>query len=184
VTGVVLPARLNNRPKDRRGLPIPFVQALHADGTPDFTAVDAGKAWEAGRQRRCGLCGEPLDYWIAFVGGPRSARHRQYLDPPMHSDCAFAALELCPHLAVQRAKRARKVSEGTHTPDGFDETKPDEWVVYETRGYTQRRLYDRGGRIAGYVFEPDAAKRLHVYHYTDGRLRPAVSTRPAAVRAP
>jgi hypothetical protein len=167
----VLPESLARRPRDRRGLPIPAVQAINSDGTPDFTAVDAAAAWRLGEERRCGLCGEPIGYWVAFVGGPRAVQHRMFLDPPMHPDCAHAAMRLCPHMARRSASRASKSD--AVSPVGFVEDKPDEWFVYETREYRCELIIERG-QIHGYVFQTAPAVRLHHWVYSpEGRLVPA-----------
>src|SRR5688572_15361015 len=85
-----IPDRLLRRPRSRRGYPIPFVQATNPDGTPDFAAINPNLALECAEKHLCGLCGEMLEYWIAFIGGPRSCEHRAFGDPPMHIDCAEA----------------------------------------------------------------------------------------------
>jgi hypothetical protein len=166
-----LPDGLVRRPRDRRGLPIPFVQALNDDGTPDFTAVDATLAWKAGEERRCGLCGESIGYWVAFIGGPKSVQHRAFLDPPMHPECAHAAVRLCPHMARRNSSRASKTTAAV--PAGFVEDKPDEWCVYETREYRCELITSRG-QISGYAFKAAPAVRLFRWVYSaEGKLIPA-----------
>lgn len=174
-----MPESLRRRPRDRRGYPIPYVQAMSSDGTPDFTAVDAGAAWAAGSERRCGLCGESMGYWVAFVGGPLSAAQRMFLDPPMHPECATAAMRLCPHMAQQHLARASRTT--AEAPPGFVAGKPAEWVVYETRSYTCEVLR-RNGQLTGYVFKAAPPKRLGRWVYDrTGTLVPS-SPVPAAGR--
>lgn len=171
-TEVVLPTGLANRPLDqRRRAPIPVVNVhtlADGDDVVDFTAINADRAAEVGRERRCGLCGHDLGYWIGFLGGPESARSRAYTDPPMHPECAEAAVVLCPHIALQRARRANPehLPSTAVVPDGFVETKPTEWVLGLTRTYRMRR--HRGSLL----FLPAPFKHLRRWRYHDGQLTP------------
>jgi len=132
------------------------------DGEPDFTAVDARKAWTAGERRRCGLCGKRMDRWVAFIGGPSAAKQGLFLDPPMHVRCAEAALVLCPHMATQRTQRARRhKAEDVSTPDGFVETKPEEWCLYITRQYDQKLI------PTGYLFLAAYPRKVRRYRYDE-----------------
>ena len=160
-----LPPRLARRPRDRRGLPVPFVQASHPDGSPDFTAVDARLVMDAIGRHLCGLCGQRLDYWIAFVGGPTSVAQQMFLDPPMHVDCARAALQLCPHMAHQVSRRASKTD--AVAPEGFVAGKPDAWFLYVTRTFKVRRTSE------AYVLVAAPAKQLERFDYVDGVLQPS-----------
>jgi hypothetical protein len=81
-----LPPRLAARPRDRRGLPIPPVN-LHPDpvtGEPrvDFTTINTTASTALAADRRCSLCSEEMQYWVAFLGGPRAVELMQYTDPP------------------------------------------------------------------------------------------------------
>lgn len=157
-----MPACLAARPRDRRGLPIPVVTAIAPDGTPDFTANSGPETLRVGEAHECGLCGQPLDYWIAFLGGPMSASTRAFTDPPMHEECAQAALKLCPHIARRGTSRAKKHrAEDVITPDGFTDGKVSEWVLYVTRSYDTLLLRD------SVVFRPAPAKRLRRFTYND-----------------
>lgn len=131
-----LPRTLEARPKDRRGLPIPLVTVVDpSSGIPDFTAVDGTRSLHAGRNRLCGLCGVPMGYWVAFLGGPGAADQRSYVDPPMHPECSAAATRLCPHIAHRRPTRSTKITANTITPPGFILDKPDTWIMGITRTY-------------------------------------------------
>jgi len=98
-----LPERMKALPRDRRGLPVPFIVAFGKDGTPHFTINDHRKVEKVLIEDRCGICGQTLHRKRWFVGGPRSAfeTHGRYIDPPMHKECAVFALETCPYLAVK-----------------------------------------------------------------------------------
>lgn len=91
------PERLQRRPH-QRGLPVPFVALQREDGSYDFRVVDMVR-WKAAVERwLCALCGEALDYWIVFIGGPLTCEARIFFDPGMHEACARFALEACPFL--------------------------------------------------------------------------------------
>lgn len=162
-----IPAALAARPLDlRRRLPVPYVSEHDHDGqsTVDFTAINTHRAAECGQRRLCSLCGTPLGYRVGFLGGPASARNRLYTDPPGHPDCLRAAVALCPHIAIGRARRAttRRLDPGTFTPPGFDDVRPDEWILGISRSY--RMLWRRGVQ----VFRPAPFTALQRWTYDDG----------------
>lgn len=165
----VLPASLAERPLDSKtGFPIPFVNGfvdlVSGEEVGDFTAIQASRVIEAVTNRWCGLCGTPLEYWIAFIGGPKSFQGRTYLDPPMHPECAEFAVKTCPHISIQRHRRApeERLSADTHVPNGFIEDKPSEWVVGITRDFSVRVL--SGG---GVVLIAAPWKRSRRYRYDE-----------------
>ena len=135
--GPDLPATLAARPRDaRRGLPIPPANE-HPDATGDgshvdFTTINTTTATRLATDRRCSLCSEPMGYWVAFIGTPRTVELLRFTDPPGHPECVNAALVLCPHIAIERHRRARgdrparascrPVRTGTNRPGG-------PWVV-------------------------------------------------------
>lgn len=100
----VIPSRLRNRPRDVRGLVIPFVQYVAADGTPNFAVLDDAKLARCLSARLCGLCGEPMGKHLHFVGGPACVVNRYFYDPAMHRECAVYALQTCPHLARSKGR--------------------------------------------------------------------------------
>jgi hypothetical protein len=170
VSDTPIPASLDARPKDRRGLPIPASAGETPEGEYVPTAVDAVKAWNLGKERRCGVCGEAMGYWVAFVGGSASATGRAYSTPPMHVECAEASISLCPHINYRDRSRARKHKGEVTTMAGFVEDKPTEWFLYVTRSYEQQLYKDRAGNPA-YVFTPAPPKFLRRFVYDDaGRI--------------
>ena len=69
-----MPETLAARPRDvRRGLPIPPVN-VHPDprggqrAHVDFTTINTSTSTQLATARRCSLCGEPMQYWVAFLG--------------------------------------------------------------------------------------------------------------------
>lgn len=170
-----IPERLKRRPVDkRRGLPIPYVSIIPGDGPEearaDFTAIQAEPVLKAVVDGLCGLCGEPLDYWKAFLGGPRSAESRTYTDPAMHLECAQAAMRLCPHISMIQHKRVpeSRLRGEPVIPHGFVDTKPAKWVIGVTRSYTYKF---RNGAM---LITAAPFKRTLVYAYDEqGRIQEA-----------
>jgi hypothetical protein len=144
---------------------VPVAQALYTDGRADFTTLDSDVTMRCGRERLCGLCGESLTYWIAFIGGPRSADTRTYSDPPMHVECAEDAFTLCPHL--RRPLVARRESDGGSVPAGWSEDKPETWVMGITRDYSVKLVPLQGGGV-GPLFIAKPWKRTRTWAYRDG----------------
>jgi hypothetical protein len=91
--------------RDHRGLPIAWFVRRPADGPIDFRVMDMDRHRQALQERRCWVCGEPLDKEMAFVGGPLSAAQRLYSDPPAHPECAEFSAKVCPFLAIPTAHR-------------------------------------------------------------------------------
>lgn len=156
---------LMTRPR-YKGMPIPWVQSYKADGvTPDFTAVDPAKVLEAAKRRLCGLCGQKMGWWVAFIGGPQSTAMGTYSDPAMHPECAHQALTLCPHIALQGTQRARKLRPGLAETPGFVTEKPKNWCVLITRSYEVKGEGDHWYIKAG------RPKKVELYGYDDdGKL--------------
>lgn len=98
---VVPPPRLARRPRDTRGFIIPFSVD---DGTPqpDFRMTQPERIRELLTARACWLCGDRLDHWLCFIGGPLSIANHAFTDGPMHEACAVYALRVCPFLASPR----------------------------------------------------------------------------------
>jgi len=129
-----MPPTVAARPRDRRWLPIPPVN-LHPDATGantmlDLTTVDVPAPTRLALDRRCGLCGEPLGYWIAFIGSPRAVELMRYADPPACPDRAHAAVRLCPSITMARHRRARADRPGAGImPPTANAAKPAAWVL-------------------------------------------------------
>ncbi len=172
-----VPPALAARPWDeRRHLPIPVVAEF--EGEVNFAAINSEVALEMARQRMCGLCGQEMGYWVAFLGGPKSAEQGTYGDPPMHPDCAEAAVLLCPHIALSHHRRvsdARQAQLAAGHPvtvhEGWVEDKPDEWVMYITRQYEIDMRPAAGGGVAPvYIARPSKTRRRFTYD-EEGRIR-------------
>ncbi|MGW4890759.1 hypothetical protein ACWEQL_00595 [Kitasatospora sp. NPDC004240] len=103
-----LPPQIAARPRDARGFPISFVTSIGPDGIPDFTELDGPRRAEAIIGHLCGLCGRPLPFARAVIGGPQTIEEHVAMDPPMCVECAvFAATHAaagCPFLLMPNAR--------------------------------------------------------------------------------
>jgi hypothetical protein len=169
MTMIKLPPRLDARPKAKDGKPIPYVQAFYPDGTPNFTLLDPHKVAIAAKDRLCGLCGEKLTYWIAFIGGPKSWEGRMFLDTGMHEDCAEAAMFLCPYIFLPKTNRSKKAEKEGVAPDGFVGEKPSHWLMGITRDYVAEMIKTRSGPML--VFAPAPWKRTRMFKWQGGKLQ-------------
>lgn len=112
---ITVPPRLAARPKDHRGFPI-FYTVTSRDGVEiDFTSIDSRKVAQCGFQQICGLCGQSLVQTFTgaptflpcyFIGGPVSVlKTKIFQDPPMHRDCAYYAIAICPWMVLSEYRR-------------------------------------------------------------------------------
>lgn len=95
-----IPSRLEKRPRDQRGLPIPYSVKM-IDGVPDFRVTEPRRWRICIDHRKCQLCGLHVKHSLWFVGGPACAQHRLFQDPGMHRKCAEFALRVCPFLSMR-----------------------------------------------------------------------------------
>lgn len=98
-----MPASLQARPQ-WKGLPIPFTTLVSAiDGEPNFKVTDQA-AWEiCVDEKRCALCGDPLPYWVWYIGSEQHIKDEVVFDLAMHEDCARYAALSCPYIALGKA---------------------------------------------------------------------------------
>jgi hypothetical protein len=155
-----IPDRLRHRPT-AGGLPVPYVVALRPGGKAGFSFNSIDKVLEVARRRLCGQCGQPLDYYVAFIGSPEFCAHRFFGEPGMHEDCARYALSACPHLANNRVRGLQNIPKGARVLQHGSEGKPapDTWALYVTRHYTVVRT--RNG-VPGFKVAPPI--RVHWFH--------------------
>jgi hypothetical protein len=147
------PEYLRTRPVDiKRKLPVPVSNTFDDGNRVDFTVLNGPLADALASGRFCGLCGKSMGWWVAFIGGSLSFASGQYTNPPMHPECAKAAMSLCPHIALLKTKRAKDVGEATE-PEGFSLEKPDKWMMFTTRTYRviRTRAADGKGVVAVYL---------------------------------
>lgn len=133
---VPMPPGIAKLPRDPRGYPIFFTAAKKADGSPEFRVSDPIKRYQAMAERRCGLCGAPLGYWIVFIGGPKALENRIFSDPPMHEECATYAAKVCPYLAIREAERTHDgEGQAALSRDHLIREKPPVILLWKCRGY-------------------------------------------------
>ena len=148
---VPIPPSLDARPKDNRGYPITFVTLIQEDGTPDFTTIDGQKIVRCITEQRCGMCGveffgtpdEQDTNIVAFIGGPLSIENQNFLDPPMHVECAVYAMKVCPHIAIDTSRYSKpKEGEGRELFQGVHPDRPEKFGIYllHTLGYQVANL--------------------------------------------
>lgn len=99
---VPIPARMRSLPLDQRGYPMAKFAFIDSQGNPQFTINDEPRRQHHLFNDLCPICGQALNRFRWFVGGPASAMHVKgcYIDPPMHDECAHYALLVCPYLAA------------------------------------------------------------------------------------
>lgn len=154
------PPRLAKRPQ-LQGYPVPYVTLVRPDGTPDFKITDEAKRIRALRERRCALCGEPLEYRIAFIGGESLVNLREFYDAGMHEDCARYAARACPFLALTDSQYASPQDVGpevTITHHVADRKRPARMALVVTRAYdvVRRSLSARESVLVARIAKPIA----------------------------
>lgn len=164
---ILIPDRMKRLPRDARGYPVPFVQLIYDDGTPDFRTLDAGKLIQALRRKLCGLCGVALGKHIYFLGGPKCVEYGHFYDPPMHRDCALFALQTCPHLARSKGKYAGTEARGdigdAKLIVGEMDTTKSEWF-----GLMHTTAFDFGRTPEGMLVVRAKLPWLDVERWKDG----------------
>ncbi|HEX6292976.1 MAG TPA: hypothetical protein VFZ66_27585 [Herpetosiphonaceae bacterium] len=140
-----IPPQMTDLPRSG-DLPVPFT-VLWMDDKPDFRVSNPARVLECYARRRCGICGRPLDYWIAFVGGPLSIANRLFFDAAMHAACARFALAVCPFLAFRNAGySSRPIPAGAAYDPAIGAERPEIFGLLETWTYTV--VKHRGGIYA------------------------------------
>ena len=132
------PPAVARLPRDRRGYPIfaTIVQPEDNDGEPDFAVLDPLRVARCVRDRLCGVCGEVLGYWIAFIGGDLCLKNPLF-PFPMHPECARYSTRACPHLSNPRAKyRPVPAGKAVSVNRLVDDRRPSELFLFTSRRYT------------------------------------------------
>lgn len=130
---VEIPERLRRRPLDSHGRPLAWVLGVDGNGEPMQGVNDADKVFRCIIERRCGLCGEPLGWWVAFIGDDESVRQRVFVEPPMDPECARYALTACPYLAAGAGFEVKRKREGVVAIQ--DRQRPARMALYLTRHF-------------------------------------------------
>lgn len=126
-----------------KGLPVPALTLIDDKGIPQFKVIDNDKVWELKRDKKCGICGESLDYWIAFMVTEEEVNSRHIFESPNHIDCLKYAFEICPWLYYSKATYSHldKVNmEGieivsAHPDREITNERPSKLGIYICRSY-------------------------------------------------
>jgi hypothetical protein len=159
-----MPARVAARPVcKKRKLPIPFSVEILPDGSGDFTHVDPERIAMCLRLRLCGVCGQYITYWVAFIGGPYSASENgAYTDPGMHEECAEWAMKLCPFIARRKVPRREQEQEPITDPRvvTVDNQKGDDgWVMVVARSFQVIPSRNRDGSVTQLIHPKGVGRR-------------------------
>lgn len=130
----MIPAQLAKRPRHGE-YPIP-VTTLVKNGVPDFRTTDMDVWNQVVVGELCALCGEQLDYWKWFIGGPSCFETRLFFDAAMHEPCARYAMEVCPFLTMARGYSQRPLLEGTEIVVKVNPKPSDRLGLGRTRRYS------------------------------------------------
>jgi len=140
--GVVdVPPALAERPTDPSyGVVVPFA-CERDDGPFTIAHLNRKRLIQCALSRICGLCGRSLTWGVTFLGSPQEADEELFHFPPLHRECAEAALELYPPLRVAGLGQQLVL---------------DEWAMVVTGGFELIRPESRDGdmRVA---FRPNSA---------------------------
>lgn len=156
---VPVPPFLAERPRDKRGFPIP-ASATVTDGFIAFDVIDEPNRQHLIKHELCGLCGKKLFRGKFFVGGPKSAfaQNGLYVDPPMHRDCAEYALKVCPYLALSTyrpgkldASRVKKVGLGVVIDTNMEPDRPPVFVMIGVPSVRHIAGWFNGHKIVKYL---------------------------------
>lgn len=169
---MTMPPQIAALPVDeRRGLPIPFMNQ-RGDGTHDFLSIYVENVVACVRDKLCGICGQPLKFASAFVGGPLATRNRRYSDPPFHPACAEYSMTVCPHIIISHAKRATETrlereSGPVYTHETATLDKPQEWYI----GIAPTAETSLRGDETGIVITSGPhTRRIRYYYDESGKL--------------
>jgi hypothetical protein len=82
-----------------KGMVVPYVVLIRPGGIPDFKINDIHKLIQCANEKLCTICGQKLDYWIWWLGGQKSMDKHEFLDGPMHQECADYSAQVCAYIA-------------------------------------------------------------------------------------
>lgn len=114
---VPIPERMKSLPMDQRGYPIPYTVLRDSKGKAHFAVNSEERRLRCLKEDLCPICGLRLFRGRWLVGGPGSGLVAEGLfqDPPMHSECAHYALQVCPWLVL--GNYVNRVDDKTMDPE-------------------------------------------------------------------
>jgi hypothetical protein len=133
-----LPAALAERPTDPSyGVPMPFA-CERDDGPYSLGALNRKRVIQCALSRICGMCGLSLHNPVVFIGTADDANRNEFRVPPLHLECARAALALYPPLPMPVLGYQRRSTT---------------WAVVITGGFELERPTVRGEPV---TFRPNS----------------------------
>lgn len=121
-----------------KGFPI-TATTLIVDGKPNFKATDPEKVWEFKRDGKCSICGQSLNYWIAFMVTEEEAKTGLIYESPNHEACLRYAFKICPWLAYSNAKYTDLSKNttliGSHPDRALISGRPEKLGIYICKSY-------------------------------------------------
>ena len=155
---IPIPRHLVSRPF-YKGLPIPYIALIKANGDPDFRVTDQLKRLLVMKHKRCQLCGEPLGKWVFFTGGTIAAKQNAYFEPAAHLECLLYAMQVCPFIVgkMEHADVAKVQAANPDVTVQVDETyesvRNPLWVIKKAIGWDY--VQTQGGTV---LIVPEAVK--------------------------
>lgn len=150
------PERIQRLPH-YKGLPITAITMIDDEGVPNFKSVDHLKIRKMKNEKCCGICGEKLDYWMAFMVSEEEAKTRYVFESPNHVECLKYAFNICPWIfySKQRYSEVDKMNEiynekgytilATHPDRETMNERPQKLGIYVCRGY--ENVIHKGYRV-------------------------------------
>lgn len=144
-TAPEMPERLKGRPRYGEYV-IPY-SVVVIDGVPDFRVTNMEHWFECIRRKLCAICGQPLEYWVWYLGGPSCVEGDVYFDLGMHEECCFYSAAVCPFLAGEKdySKRPYQLPGGEITKQG---SRRGDALIATKRRRDQLKVipWENGGR--------------------------------------
>jgi hypothetical protein len=165
VRQIAMPNRVARLPRDPRGYPIFFSVQPDDDRPANHKILNWKNRNRCAEEKRCGVCGEPLEYWLAFIGGPMCIEQRAFGDPPMHRECAEYSLQVCPFLATDLGYSDPNImtkAYDTMKDEYASPYKPKYPILYMCRSFEFRYLSADRTMI---TFRPAKATEVRYYHH-------------------
>jgi hypothetical protein len=183
-----MPAAVAARPRDGRGYPALAITPW-VDGEPRFAVTGTARTYICAVERRCSVCGTPMDgpVWRvvatdeadaierALAAGQPYANRAATVEAPGHRLCMLYAAVVCPYLSSPTARRgedaalpgldlARGVRRGGGgAVVGFDRVEfsvVDDVVVFSFRGLREYLPYDSGDELVDEIIGDDGSAMI------------------------
>jgi hypothetical protein len=144
-TLVEIPKRLSKRPV-WNGMAVPFTVKID-NGVPQFRTLDEKSRNKCLNWRLCGICGEPLEKIVCFIGGEACCQYKHFIDPGMHSECAKYAALSCPFLKGTKRLYNEQPKKGEVLITFGNKDRPKRMAIFYTRQWKAEWFHEHGKRI-------------------------------------